>query len=79
MGQTSLPALNRSGYYSFWDKSWDNQFKYQSFLIKFLYLESFFLKFFKNRFFLKKLLILKKNKKKKYIFLKTLPLNLLKI
>jgi len=70
MGQTSLPALNRSGYYSFWDKSWDNQFKYQSFLIKFLYLESFFLKFFKNRFFLKKLLILKKNKKKKIYFFK---------
>ena len=70
MGQTSLPVLNRSGYYSFWDKSWDNQFKYQSFLIKFLYLESFFLKFFKSRFFLKKLLILKKNRQKKIYFFK---------
>ena len=70
MGQTSLPVLKRSGYYSFWDKSWDNQFKYQSFLIKFLYLESFFLKFFKSRFFLKKLLILKKNRQKKIYFFK---------
>ena len=64
MGQTSLPILNRTGHNLFWDKSWDNKFNYQYFLIKFLYIELFLFKFFKNKFFKKKFLRFKKNKGK---------------
>ena len=51
MGQTSLPFLNRSGIFSFWNSKWDSKYLYPYFLIKFKYLELLFFKFFKKKFF----------------------------
>ena len=72
MGQTSLPSINRAGYFSYWESSWDNKFKYQFFFIKFLFLERFFPLFFLSKFFCTKNLIYKNNAglKKKIFFFK---------
>ena len=51
MGQTSLPFLNRSGIFSFWNSTWDSKYLYPYFLIKFKYLELLFFKFFKKKLF----------------------------
>jgi len=59
MGQTSLPSLNRSGVFSYWNSSWDSQYQYTFFLTRFTYLELFFLTFFRSSIFLFNFLKLK--------------------
>lgn len=72
MGQSSLPRINRSGYYSHWEGSWDSVNKYQFFFIKFFFLKDFFYKFFKTKFFFNNFIIFKKKKfeKTKLFFFK---------
>jgi hypothetical protein len=62
MGQTSLPNINRSGYYSYWNNSWDSKSKYQLFFIKFFFLKNFFYKFFKTKFFFNKFILFNQKK-----------------
>lgn len=62
MGQSSLPTANRLGFKLFWNNAWDNKFLYRYFLIKFMYLDHFFLKLFSEKFCLNNFIMLKKKK-----------------
>lgn len=51
IGQSSLPILNRSGSYMYWDNCWLNNFNQQIFFTKTLFLENFFKFIFCDRIF----------------------------
>lgn len=63
MGQTSLPLLNRSGTFSYWDKNWDSLHQYGYYITKFNYLDEFFYYFFQNKVFITQFKTIKKFQK----------------
>lgn len=70
MGQVTLPVLNRKGYSSFWENSWDSKLNYTHNLNEDIFLKKFFKIFFKNWistniFFNKKFYLKNKNSIKK--------------
>lgn len=68
MAQTSLPILNRSGIFSYWNSMWDSQFNYPYYLTRFNFLDLFFLKFFKGSLFTFNFIKLKHDDMNKKIF-----------
>ena len=86
IGQSSLPILNRLGTHMYWNNVWLNNFNTRHFLNKTLFFENIFFfifsekifKFFFSKIFTKfqnqnfqfKSFFIKKNKKKKFTFLK---------
>jgi len=59
MGQTSLPSLNKSGVFSYWNGLWDSQYQYAFLLTRFAYLELFFCKLFKDSILISNFFVLK--------------------